>query len=77
MAVEFQGVLQASSKASGALGSGRDDLRELVLVSAERQLLFRPVDDDLLLLVALGPAGVLGKARFLAGLLLADLRAQL
>jgi predicted regulator of Ras-like GTPase activity (Roadblock/LC7/MglB family) len=77
LAVEFQAALQASTKASGTLGSGGEELRELVLVTAQRQLLFRPVDDELVLLVALGPDGVLGRARFLAAQLLSDLRAQL
>lgn len=78
VAVEFQRVLDDARKAAGALyGDGRSGLHELILVTAGHQLLFRHVDDEYFLVVALEPSGVLGKARYLVRSVLAELRAEL
>lgn len=73
--VEFGRILDEVRKASDALGGGR--LEETVIALARFTLIFRPVDDELFLVVALAPEGNLGKARFLVRRHLLELREQL
>ncbi len=61
--VEFGRILDEVRKASDALGGGR--LEEVVVGLARFTLIFRAVDDEFFLVVALAPSGNLGKARFL------------
>lgn len=73
--IEFGRIIGDMTKASDALGTG--GLEEAV-VSLERvKLVFRSVEDDLMLVLALRPDGNLGKARYLIRRSLIDLRAQL
>ena len=73
--VEFGRVLDEIRKAADGLGAGR--LEEVVVGLARFWLLFRAVDDELFLVVALDPRGNLGKARFLMRRHLLELREQL
>jgi len=73
--VEFGRVLDEVRKAADGLGAGR--LEEAVVGLARCWLLFRTVDDELFLVVALEPRGNLGKARFLMRRHLLELRDQL
>ena len=78
IAVEFERVLSQARKVSGAVyGESGGALHELMLQTAEHQLLFRPIDDEYLLIVALTPTGLLGKARFLVRSVLDELRGEL
>ena len=73
MAVEFQSVLAQARKVAGSLdGDGR--LAELVLVTTHHQLMFRLIDDEYFVLLALEPGGTLVKARYLLRGLLRELR---
>lgn len=73
--VEFGRILEEVRKASDALAAGRLD--EVVIGLARCTLLFRPVDAELFLVVALAAGGNLGKARFLMRRHLLELREQL
>jgi predicted regulator of Ras-like GTPase activity (Roadblock/LC7/MglB family) len=73
--VEFGRILDEVRKGADALGAGRLD--ELVIGLARCTLVFRSVDDELFLVVALAPGGNLGKARFLLRRHLLELREQL
>jgi predicted regulator of Ras-like GTPase activity (Roadblock/LC7/MglB family) len=73
--VEFGRILDEVRKGADALGAGRLD--ELVITLARCTLVFRSVDDELFLVVALAPDGNLGKARFQVRRHLLDLREQL
>lgn len=73
--VEFGRILDEIRKASDALGGGR--LEEAVISLARFTLLFRSVDDELFVVVALAPDANLGKARFLVRRHLLELREQL
>jgi len=73
--VEFGRILDEVRKGSDALGGGKLD--ELLITLARFTLIFRTVDDELFLVVALGPQGNLGKARFLLRRHLLELRSQL
>ena len=65
-------------KVSGALyGADGGGLEELILVTSGHQLLFRQVDDDYFLVVALDPRGLLGKARYLVRTVIRELREEL
>jgi predicted regulator of Ras-like GTPase activity (Roadblock/LC7/MglB family) len=78
VAAEFEHVLGQVRKVTGALyGETAGALDELILQTPGRQLLFRQIDDEYFLLVALEPTGMLGKARFLARASLDDLREEL
>lgn len=77
LAVEFQPVLEQSHKVAGRLYGEADGLREVVLCAGRQQLLFRPVDDEYCLLLVLDDCGVLGKARYLGGHVLRELREAL
>jgi len=75
VAVEFQHVLDHSRKAAGTLyPEGGEALSELILVLAGHQILFRQVDEEFSLVLALEPTGSLGKARYLARALLHEVR---
>ena len=73
--VEFGRILDEVRKAADAIGGGR--LEETVIGLARYWLLFRVVDEELFLVVALEPSGNLGKARFLMRRFLLDLQQQL
>ena len=73
--VEFGRILDEVRKAADALSGGR--LEEVVIGLARMTLVFRAVDDELFLVVALAPSGNLGKARFLLRRHLLELREQL
>ncbi|MEE9279968.1 MAG: hypothetical protein V3V67_07310 [Myxococcota bacterium] len=75
MVVEFQQIFDQSSKVAGAFYEGQGDaLSELILVTRGHQLLFRKIDDEFFLVVAIGPNGSLGKARYLVRSVLHELR---
>ena len=73
--IEFGRILDDVRKAADALNGGR--LEEVVIGLARFTLLFRSVDDELFLVVALAEGGNLGKARFLMRRHLLELREQL
>ena len=73
--IEFGRILDEVRKASDALNGGRLD--EVVVGLARFTLLFRAVDDELFLVVALAEGGNLGKARILMRRHLLELREQL
>lgn len=73
--IEFGRILDEVRKASDALNGGR--LEEVVVGLARFTLLFRSVDDELFLVVAIAEGGNLGKARFLMRRHLLELREQL
>ncbi len=73
--IEFGRILDDVRKAADALSGGR--LEEVVVGLARFTLLFRSVDDELFLVVALAEGGNLGKARFLLRRHLLELREQL
>jgi predicted regulator of Ras-like GTPase activity (Roadblock/LC7/MglB family) len=73
--IEFGRILDEMRKASDALNGGR--LEEVVVGLARFTLLFRSIDDELFLVVALAEGGNLGKARFLIRRHLLELREQL
>lgn len=73
--IEFGRILDEVRKASDSLNGGR--LEEVVISLARFTLLFRSVDDELFLVVALAEGGNLGKARFLLRRHLLELREQL
>ncbi len=74
-AVEFARILCEIRKASDALNAG--PMAETVINLARFQLLFRQVDDDVFLVLALSPAGNAGKARYLIRRSLMQLRSEL
>jgi predicted regulator of Ras-like GTPase activity (Roadblock/LC7/MglB family) len=78
LAVEFQRVLEEARKTTLALyGDARGRLAELILNTGESQLLFREVDAEYFVVIALEPTGSLGKARYLMRGLLRDLQREL
>ena len=72
---EFGRVLAEIAKASDALGGGV--VYETVVVLSRFILIFRNVDDDTFLVVAIAPDGNLGKARYLMRRQLLVLRQEL
>jgi predicted regulator of Ras-like GTPase activity (Roadblock/LC7/MglB family) len=75
LAVEFQQVFDQSSKVAGTFYEGQGDaLSELILVTAEHQILYRSIDGEFALVIAIEPTGSLGKARYLARTVLQPLR---
>ncbi len=75
VAVEFQQVFDQSKKIAGAFHEGSGEgLRELILVTTGHQLLFRQIDGEFFLAVAIDPNGSLGKARYLVRSILHQLR---
>ncbi len=77
LAAEFQRVLDEARKIAGAFYARDDTLQELVVVTDTHQLLFRQVDEDYAVVVALDPSGLLGKARYLVRSILQELRNEL
>ena len=73
--VEFSRILGEIDKASGALGGGA--VSETVVTLARFTLIFHPVDDDVMLVMALEPDGNLGKARYLIRRSLMAIRQEL
>ena len=73
--VEFARILSEIQKASDALGGGA--MSETVVSLARFHLLFRQVDEDVILVLALAPDGNLGKARYLIRRHLLALREEL
>ena len=61
--IEFGRILGDMTKASDALGTG--NLEEAVVSLEKVKLIFRGLDEDLMLVLALTPDGNLGKARYL------------
>lgn len=75
VAVEYQQILDQASKVASAFHSDAGDaLRELILVTQRHQLMFRQVDGEFFLVLALEPSGSLGKARYLVRSVLHELR---
>ena len=78
IAVEFERVLDESEKVAGALfGGSAGGLQELILTTSGLQLLFRRVDEECFLVVALDKTGGMGKARYLVRSILQDLHEAL
>lgn len=61
--IEFGRILAETSKASDALGAG--DLRETIIRLDRVTLIFRAIESDVFLVLAISPDGNLGKARYL------------
>jgi predicted regulator of Ras-like GTPase activity (Roadblock/LC7/MglB family) len=78
IAIEFGRIFHQSQKVADSLYGSRDgELHELVLVTAGHQLFFRQLDDEMFLVIALEPTGIVGKARWLARSLLDQIREAL
>jgi predicted regulator of Ras-like GTPase activity (Roadblock/LC7/MglB family) len=78
IAVEFGRIFNQSQKVSEALYGAREgELSELLLVAGGHQLLFRRLDEDSFLVLALEQTGLVGKARWLARSLLQEIREAL
>lgn len=78
IAVEFGRIFNQSQKVSEALYGPRDgELHELLLVTGGHQLLFRRLDEDSFLVLALEHTGLVGKARWLARSLLQEIKEAL
>ncbi len=73
--VEFGRILEEIRKVSDALGGGA--LGETVVSLARFTLVLRVVDEDTFLVLALGPDGNLGKARYLVRKQLLALREEM
>jgi len=74
-AIEFQRVLEEIRKASDGLEAGA--MEETVVVLARLSLIFRPVDPETTLVVAVASDGNLGKARYLIRSSLYGIRQEL
>ncbi len=72
---EFGRILAEITKASDALGGGL--LHETAVVLSRFTLIFRSVDEETFLVVALAPDGNIGKARYLIRRQLLVLRQEL
>jgi len=72
---EFGRILAEIGKASDTLGGGA--LHETTVVLSRFTLVFRNVDEDTFLVVAIAPHGNLGKARYLIRRQLLALRQEL
>ena len=78
MAVDFQRVLEEAQKVTAQMGSDAGGpLQEVILKTAGIEVLFRPIDEEYYLIVALERTGFMGKARYLVSSLLQDLREEL
>ena len=69
---EFGRILDEIRKASDAIGGGASV--ETTVLLSRMALIFRAVDEDIFLVLALRPDGNLGKARYLMRKQLVDLR---
>ena len=76
LTIEFGAVIQQLRKVSGSLYGQVDALEEIVLGTRDHQLLFRPIDDDYVFVVALEPLGMVGKVRYLVRSVMEDLREE-
>jgi predicted regulator of Ras-like GTPase activity (Roadblock/LC7/MglB family) len=76
VAVEFLAVLDGARKIARTLEPD-GALEELVLACRAHTLFFRQLDDEYFLVLALEPAGMLGKARYLVRSLMDELRERL
>ena len=72
---EFSRILSDIAKASDALGGGA--VHETAVVLSRFTLIFRSVDEETFLVVAIAPDGNLGKARYLMRRKLLFLRQEL
>ncbi|MFI5314942.1 MAG: roadblock/LC7 domain-containing protein [Myxococcota bacterium] len=78
IAVEFGRIFEQSQKVAASLYGARDgELDELLLVLGGHQILFRRLDEDSFLILALEQTGLVGKARWLARSLLQEIREAL
>ena len=78
VAVESDQVLLQARKVCGSLFDPPGErLEELVLTTRSHQLLFREIDREYFLIVVLDRHGMLGKARYLVGSILQELREEL
>ncbi len=78
IAVEFGRIFAQSAKVAQMLYGARDgELDELLLVLGGNQILFRRLDEDSFLILALDHTGLVGKARWLARNLLQEIREAL
>ena len=78
LAVDFQRVLEEAQKVTTRMGADAGGpLEEVILKTARIQVLFRPIDEEYYLIVALERTGFMGKARYLVSSLLQDLREEL
>jgi predicted regulator of Ras-like GTPase activity (Roadblock/LC7/MglB family) len=78
IAVEFGRIFAQSQKVAESLYGAREgELDELLLVFGEHQILFRRLDEDSFLILALERTGLVGKARWLARSLLQEIREAL
>jgi predicted regulator of Ras-like GTPase activity (Roadblock/LC7/MglB family) len=78
VAVEFQAMLEQADKAARALyPEAAQAVRELTLRTADHQLLFRPIDEEYSVVVAIEEAGSLGKARYLVRSVLHEISEEL
>jgi len=73
--IEFGRIIGDMTKASDSLGTGA--LEEAVVSLEQISLIFRSVEDDLVLVLALAPNGNLGKARYLIRRSMVALREEL
>ena len=73
--VEFARILSEIQKASDALNAG--PMAEILISLDAFQLLFRTVDEDVILVLALGHDGNPGKARYLVRRHLVSIREEL
>lgn len=73
--IEFGRIIGDMTKASDSLGTG--SLEEAVVSLEAVRLIFRSIEDDLMLVLALKPDGNLGKARYLIRRSLIALREEL
>jgi predicted regulator of Ras-like GTPase activity (Roadblock/LC7/MglB family) len=72
---EFGRILDQIRKAADVLGGGA--IQETVVSLTRFSLIFRAVDEELFVVLALGPDGNLGKARYLIRRHLAEIREEL
>jgi predicted regulator of Ras-like GTPase activity (Roadblock/LC7/MglB family) len=72
---EFGRILGDIHKASDALGGGF--VNEVVMELSRFTLLFREVDEDVMLVLALSPEGNIGKSRYLTRKYLRAIREEL
>jgi predicted regulator of Ras-like GTPase activity (Roadblock/LC7/MglB family) len=78
VAVEFQRVLGEARKVADAVEAEcSGSLEELVIQTSRGQLLFRALDEEYFLVMALDRNGFLGKARYLISSLLHEIREEL
>ena len=73
--IEFGRIIGDMAKASASLGTG--GFQEAVVSLDQVRLIFRSVDEDLMLVLALKPEGNLGKARYLIRRSMVALRSEL